>query len=139
MRTCKYKKGFDTGNRQEMVMTPLRLASLDCDIPVPNVYAERGTYSDIFEALFRKSAKTGLGDVGRTLELKITRFDAVRGELPTNEQLNNIDGIILTGSGKNFDNLIRLTIEFVLTECLSSIIGLRRGTLDPSSYLVLSE
>jgi len=80
-------------------MSPLSLhiAVLDCDTPVPNVYAERGLYSDIFEALLRDGlTKTeGLQE----LELRFSKYDCVRGELPSVEDLEGIGGIIITGSG----------------------------------------
>ena len=77
----------------------LRIASLDCDIPVPNVYAERGFYSDIFGSLFREAADTELRDAGISLDLSVKRYDCMRGELPTEEELDEIDGVVLTGSG----------------------------------------
>lgn len=81
--------------------TILRIASLDCDIPVPNVYAERGFYSDIFEALLKDAAKSELKgkSLGAGLDLRVTRYDCMRGELPSAQELREIDGIILTGSG----------------------------------------
>jgi hypothetical protein len=77
----------------------LNIASFDCDIPVPNVYAERGTYSDIFEALLRKAEWSELGGLGRDVGIKFRRYDCVRGELPTEAELDEIHGIIITGSG----------------------------------------
>lgn len=111
-------------------MTPkvLRVASLDCDIPVPNVYAERGTYSDIFEALLRKAKKTELRDVVNAdeLELEVKAYNAVRGELPRDDELNGIDGIIVTGSGSSaYDNVpwIKNAIEFCQSEYAESLFS----------------
>ena len=81
----------------------LRIASLDCDIPVPNVYAERGTYSDIFEVLLRTAAESELGEYGKQLKLKFKGYNAVRSELPRDEELDEIDGIIITGSGMSLN------------------------------------
>lgn len=77
----------------------LRIASLDCEVPVPNVLAERGTFGDIFEKLLRKAAETQLGDEDSNFELKFRTYNAKEGELPSDEELSEIDGIILTGSG----------------------------------------
>jgi hypothetical protein len=39
-------------------MSPLQIhtAILDCDTPVPNVYADRGLYSNVFATLFQDAA-----------------------------------------------------------------------------------
>lgn len=90
-------------SRDSSSMSPttlLRLASFDCDIPVPNVYAERGYYSDIFETLLRKAAKSELSGV--PVDIRVKRYDCMRGELPSEDELKEFDGIILTGSGKYF-------------------------------------
>lgn len=80
--------------------TILRIASLDCDVPVPNVYAERGYYSDIFSVLLNDAAKSYFqGKLGVELDVRVTRYDCMRGELPSILELKEIDGIILTGSG----------------------------------------
>lgn len=81
-----------------MSPTRLNLAVLDCDIPVPNVLAKLGLYSDIFENLLRDAAAT----LPRRPKLKLGfgRYDCVKGELPSFEELKNIDGLIITGSGK---------------------------------------
>ena len=77
----------------------LRIVSLDCEVPVPSVLAERGTFGDIFETLLRKAAKTELGDETGDLELKFKTYNAKAGELPDEVELEEIDGVILTGSG----------------------------------------
>lgn len=75
----------------------LHIAVLDCDTPVPNVYAERGTYGDIFEALLRDAAIQTPGVP--ELELEFSGYDCVRGCLPSMDDLEGVDGIIMTGSG----------------------------------------
>lgn len=75
----------------------LHIAVLDCDFPVSNVYAERGTYGDIFEAILRDAASKTQEDL--QLELDFSGYDCVRGCLPSVEELEDIDGIIMTGSG----------------------------------------
>jgi hypothetical protein len=80
-----------------MPPTLLHIAVLDCDTPVPNVYAERGLYSDIFAALLRDATTKTQGLPG--LELRFTKYDCVLGHLPSKEELLQIDAIIITGSG----------------------------------------
>ena len=81
------------------VMPPIQLhiAVLDCDTPVPNVYAERGLYSDIFAALLRKSVEKtpSLPPV----DLQFSKYDCVAGHVPSEDDLLQIDGVIITGSG----------------------------------------
>ena len=80
------------------MMSNLHIAVLDCDTPVPNVYSERGLYSDIFEKLLRDAAKQtqDLPD----FHLQFSKYDCVLGNLPSKEDLAKIDGIIITGSCK---------------------------------------
>ncbi|KAH8656085.1 class I glutamine amidotransferase-like protein [Tricladium varicosporioides] len=75
----------------------LRIAVLDCDIPVPNVYAKRGYYSDIFIKLLQDVASTN--QELSQLNIQSRRYDAVGGELPATEDLQHFDAIIITGSG----------------------------------------
>ncbi len=77
----------------------LHIAVLDCDIPVPNVYAERGTYSDIFETLLRNAATKCRGLP--KLNLQFSAYDCMQGQLPSLKDLNGIDAIIITGSGNS--------------------------------------
>lgn len=80
------------------MMSLLRIAVLDTDTPVPNVYAERGLYSKIFEVLLRDaySQTPGLPE----LEFEFSKYDCVIGELPSPDELLQIDGVIITGSGR---------------------------------------
>lgn len=78
----------------------LHIATFDCDTPVPNVYAERGLYSDIFADLLR-IAHTQTPSLPPNLELQFSSYDSVIGIYPTEEELEKIDAIILTGSGKS--------------------------------------
>jgi hypothetical protein len=78
--------------------TPLKIAILDCDIPVPNVYAARNYYSDIFATLLRDAAAQSPDFKG--LKLEFTRYDSMKGKEPSHDELQNLDGVIVTGSGK---------------------------------------
>ena len=81
----------------------LHIAVLDCDTPVPNVYAERGRYSDIFADLLRDAASKSLELCG--LRLEFSKYDAVKGEEPSEEDLKKLDAIIVTGSGNALASL----------------------------------
>jgi hypothetical protein len=74
----------------------LHIAVINCDIPVPNVLAARGLYSDIFASLLRKA--TEFYPVWKRTELVFTAYDAVKGELPKQEELEKLDGLLITGS-----------------------------------------
>ena len=78
----------------------LRIAVLDCDTPVPNVYAQRGLYSDIFADLLKDAASKTPELSG--LRLEFSKYDTVRGEEPSEEDLKKLDAIIVTGAGKHW-------------------------------------
>jgi hypothetical protein len=82
-------------------MSPLQIhtAILDCDTPVPNVYAERGLYSDVFATLLQDAA-TKTSSLPE-LNLQFSNYDCVRGQLPSEEDLLQIDAVIITGSGSH--------------------------------------
>ena len=84
----------------------LHIAILDTDVPIPQVYAERGLYSTQFRTLLRAAASR-LNS--QPVEIHTTAFDAVGGCLPPLECLRTatsegsgplgpIDGILITGS-----------------------------------------
>ena len=83
-----------------MSIFPLNVAVLDCDTPVPNVYAERGPYSDIFATLLQDAARKS--SPLPELKLQFSVYDCVRGHLPSEEDLLQIDAVIITGSGNHF-------------------------------------
>jgi len=74
----------------------LHVAVINCDTPVPNVLAARGQYSDIFASLLRRA--TELYPDWKSTELVITAYDAVKGELPQQEELEKLNGLLITGS-----------------------------------------
>lgn len=76
---------------------PLHIAIFDCDTPVPSVYAKKGMYGDIFETILRNAAETQPGIP--VVRFEFTRYDCVRGDLPSYQDLELVDGIIITGSG----------------------------------------
>ncbi|KAF8857917.1 class I glutamine amidotransferase-like protein [Acephala macrosclerotiorum] len=96
-----------------MAPISLHIVVLDCDTPVPNVYAERGTYADIFEALLRDAAEKtpGVPEV----DLEFSSYDCMRGYLPSIEDLDRVDGLIITGSAASaYDDApwIKALLEF---------------------------
>ncbi|KAL1952981.1 hypothetical protein VTO42DRAFT_3804 [Malbranchea cinnamomea] len=76
----------------------VRLAILDVDVPVPNVLARHGRYSDIFRNLLQAAAerinKTGV--LSRQVKFQTTSYNCVDGEYPPDPAL--IDAILITGS-----------------------------------------
>ena len=76
----------------------LKIAILDCDTPVPNVHAKLGKFSDIFVTLLKVAA--GQANGSPKLELEFPIYDAVIGEVPSKEDLEEIDGVLITGSCK---------------------------------------
>jgi len=77
----------------------IHIAIFDCDTPVPNVYAERGLYSDIFISLLNDAAEKIIGLP--QLNFQFSKYDAVQGTLPSEEELLLLDVIIITGSCKS--------------------------------------
>jgi hypothetical protein len=89
-----------------MSFLQLHIAILDCDTPVPNVYAERGLYSDIFATLLRDAAlKTSILS---EVDLRFIKYNCVLGHVPSEQELLQIDAVIITGSG----TLPRLLVSF---------------------------
>jgi hypothetical protein len=82
-----------------MPQRTLQIAILDCDTPIPNVYSERGLYSDIFAALLQDVASKS--PELSALKLEFRKYDSVLGQLPSLEELASLDAIIITGSGKH--------------------------------------
>lgn len=94
-----------------MPQETLRIAFLDTDTPVSNVYSERGLYSDIFAALLRDATSKSLEL--STLNFEFSKYDSVLGQVPSLEELTNLDAIIITGSGK----LLRSPCKTIESHC----------------------
>jgi GMP synthase-like glutamine amidotransferase len=74
--------------------TPLRIAILECDTPLPSVLEKYGRYDRIFTALLETAAE-GLG-LTPEKDLVLSGFDVVdKQEYPN---LEDIDAVLLTGS-----------------------------------------
>lgn len=77
--------------RRCLIMTPIRLAILLCDTPVPPVLKEHGDYHKIFSAWLRGASPS--------VDFTLDAFDVVnRMEYPPEDA--KYDGILLTGSGQ---------------------------------------
>ncbi|KFZ23283.1 hypothetical protein V502_02243 [Pseudogymnoascus sp. VKM F-4520 (FW-2644)] len=74
----------------------LHIAVINCDTPVPHVLAARGLCSDIFASLLRRA--TEFYADWKTTTLVFTAYDAVKGELPLQQDLEKLDGLLLSGS-----------------------------------------
>lgn len=84
----------------------LHIATLECDIPVPNIYSQRGLYGNIFEKLLRDAqAASHENDEISKVELRFSQFDCMRGHLPSDHELENIDALLITGSCKSFSSV----------------------------------
>lgn len=76
----------------------IRLAILNVDTPVPNVYARHGMYSDIFSDLLKAAAErlNNEGTLGRAVQFETTGYNCVQGEYPPD--LQAINALLITGS-----------------------------------------
>jgi hypothetical protein len=81
--------------------TRIHVALLDCDTPVPLVLAERGMYSDIFRGLIIDAAEKQLGK-SKKVKWEFSTYHCVKGELPHENKLEDIDAVLITGSGELF-------------------------------------
>jgi len=77
-------------------MTTIRLALLLCDTPIPSVRSVHGTYLDIFRKLLQTSLAQSLESPQREFELD--GYDVVLGKYPSEGQLSQYDGILISGS-----------------------------------------
>lgn len=74
--------------------TPLRIAILECDTPLPNVVERFGRYDRIFSTLLETAAE-GLG-LSPKNDLQMRGYDVVdKQEYPN---LDDIDAILISGS-----------------------------------------
>jgi hypothetical protein len=89
----------------------IHVALLDCDKPVPLVYAVRGMYSDIFRNLILDTGKRAYGSVVRW---EFKAYYCVERELPSEEDMKRIDAIVITGSCEFDKALTRIMQERML-------------------------
>ncbi|EEH49393.1 uncharacterized protein PADG_05472 [Paracoccidioides brasiliensis Pb18] len=95
---------------------PLRIAVLECDVPLPNTKAKYGGYGGVFESLLLSGAK--LLDQPDKFDpatgLHISKWNVMeRNEYP---DLEDIDAVLLTGSKHNsYDDIpwINRLVEYI--------------------------
>jgi hypothetical protein len=82
--------------------TPLRIAILEADTPLPDVVAKYGRYDRIFSTLLETAAE-GLG-LSPKKDLVLSGFDVVdKQEYPN---LEDIDAVLISGSSASTANVI---------------------------------
>lgn len=86
--------------------SPLRIAVLECDTPLPNADSRYDGYGGVFTALLKYSAKT-LNQPDRLdpeIDLQISRWEIMNGvEYP---KLEDVDAVLLSGSSTYLSRLI---------------------------------
>jgi hypothetical protein len=80
----------------------LRIAVLECDVPLPNIQQRHGNYGKIFTTLLTKAAKV-LSARGTSLELHVQGFDVINHVYPdnldgTDKDKPKWDAILISGS-----------------------------------------
>ncbi|KAH9810666.1 class I glutamine amidotransferase-like protein [Melampsora americana] len=69
--------------------------------PVPSVASKYGSYHDIFCQLFHNAFKSQSSTSTPSSGLRVTSFDAVAEEYPTESDLNSAKGLLVTGSASS--------------------------------------
>ncbi|OAX79779.1 hypothetical protein ACJ72_05899 [Emergomyces africanus] len=113
--------------------TPLRIAVLECDVPLAKTKSKYGGYGGVFEALLWSSAKllNQPDKIDPTTGLEISKWDVVEGDKYPN--LEEIDAVLITGSRHNsFDDIpwINRLVDFtskILAQDRVRIIGVCFG------------
>jgi hypothetical protein len=81
-------------NHKSEMKTPLRIAILECDTPLPDIVAKYGRYDRIFSTLIEAAAE-GLS-LSPKKDLVLSGFDVVdKQEYPS---LEDIDAVLISGS-----------------------------------------
>ena len=87
--------------------SPLRIAILECDIPIGNTRAKYGGYGNLFKELLLKGkdevreGKDGKEGVDLP-ELDVTKFNVVDEELYP--RLEEVDVVLVSGSRESFES-----------------------------------
>ncbi len=113
-----------------MAQSPLRLAILECDTPLPGTKAKYGGYAGVFTSLLHSALPTLTPPLSPSA-LDISSYDVVSSH--TYPSLESIDGILITGSKHNsFDNdewILKLVdfVKEVLEQTRVRIVGVCFG------------
>jgi len=79
--------------------SPVRLAILACDTPLPNTKSKYGGYGGVFEALLRAGVKaSGYPDSDSVLQFSNFQVELYPDKYP---DLDDIDAVLITGSRHN--------------------------------------
>lgn len=102
----------------------LRLGLLVADEPAPELLKENGDYVHMFTKLFEDAAGA------LNVQVKLTPFQVVRDQFPTQEQLGDFDAFVITGASKR--------AFLALVRCLSisplfRVFGVRRLAVDSTT------
>ena len=94
---------------------PIRIAVLECDVPLENTKAKYGGYGGVFESLFREAAKAlDEPKIDSESGLQFTKWDVVN-EPDTYPKLEDIDAVLLTGASTLNVSYFELCLLAVLT------------------------
>jgi hypothetical protein len=80
--------------------TPLRIAILECDTPLPEIVEKYGRYGDIFSTLLETAAE-GL-NLSPKKDLKLSAYDVV--DKQAYPDLEDIDAVLISGSSTSTDH-----------------------------------
>lgn len=107
MVTDKHVSRIDLKHASKTAATTMTLLVLLADTPVDAVKAKHGDYHDVFSSLFARSAEQMTRDVNdsanaSSLELIIKSYDVVNEpwEYPSQEEVRQATGLLITGSGE---------------------------------------
>jgi hypothetical protein len=95
--------------------TPLRIAILECDTPLPDIVARYGRYDRIFSTLLEAAAEAS--GLSPKKDLELSGFDVVdKQEYP---DIEHIDAVLISGSSASCSD----------THWLPTLTGLRTQLL----------
>ena len=72
----------------------IHLLVLETDTPLPKIYKERGSFTDIFHELFEKAGKS----LKPPIDVETSSYYVVGDEADYPASLDGVDAILLTGS-----------------------------------------
>lgn len=83
------------------VTTPLRIAMLNADVPVPNVKSKCGSYGRVFQSLLTAAGDRLNSSSPTQSPIVVTAhdFDVVKGQYP--ESITDFDVVLITGSSSS--------------------------------------
>jgi hypothetical protein len=95
------RHGLSTSKNDDNAPRELTLLVLLADTPVPTVLKSHGDYHAIFTSLFQRAASTLSQDV-EPFVLTVKSYNVVNEpwEYPTEQELGEAAGVLITGSGE---------------------------------------